>query len=70
MQRLAAADTLQIDPEDGGTEVFVVDGTLAAGDRGYPAEAWLRFPMGDSAVLEAVVPTLVWVKTGHLFNDQ
>ena len=70
MQRLDRAESLTIAPTDGGAEVFVVQGALATDSRRYPAEAWLRFPAGDGAVLDANEPTLVWVKTGHLTDVQ
>ncbi len=70
MRRFAVGESLTIVSADEGTEVFVVEGALATGDRRYPAEAWLRFPAGDSAALEAVEPTVVWIKTGHLSGDQ
>lgn len=70
MQRLAVDDVLPVTPADGGAEVFVVEGSLSLGERRYTAEAWLRFPAGDSAELSALEPTLLWIKTGHLPPDQ
>jgi len=66
MRRLRAGDVLDIDPVDAGTELCVVSGSLSWDSRDWPAESWLRFPEGDTAVLAADEDALVWVKTGHL----
>lgn len=68
MRRLVAGESLEVNTEDGGTEVFVVDGSLELGGHAYPADSWLRFPAGDDACLLATRPSTLWVKTGHLLD--
>lgn len=68
MRRLAAGDSLPVDAQAGGTEVFVVEGVLRLGDETYSDHSWLRFPPGDEDCLRAESPTILWRKTGHLLE--
>ncbi len=66
MRRLDAGESLDLAPDDAGTEVFVVDGMVEESGCCYPPESWLRFPAGDVSSLKALRPTTLWKKTGHL----
>lgn len=66
VRRLAAGAALEIDPADAGTELLVIEGSLADGKTAYARETWLRYPPGSRVALIADEASLVWVKTGHL----
>lgn len=66
MQRLAAGEVLAISPQWGGTEIFVVDGSIEETGQEFGAESWLRYPAGSDLSLTATVDSLIWLKTGHL----
>lgn len=64
--RLEAGATLHI-AEQGGTEMLVIDGTLATQGENLHKDGWLRLPDGASLDIQAVDGgASVWVKTGHL----
>ena len=66
MRRIDTGMEFVVDPDDDGTEVFVVEGALRDDERYFPAGSWLRFPAGDTRASIAAAPSLLWVKTGHL----
>lgn len=66
MIRLQEGSSLDIDPVDSGSELFIVSGALRLDSQDWPAESWLRFPEGDAASLVASSDALIWIKTGHL----
>ncbi|MDJ0822463.1 MAG: cupin domain-containing protein [Paracoccaceae bacterium] len=50
----------------GGTELFVLEGTLSDEDGDYPQGSWLRFPDGAQHTPRSADGCLLYVKTGHL----
>ena len=66
MRRLGGGQSLEVRANDGGAEIFVVDGQLELERVTYPPESWLRFPAGDEVSLHAAGPATLWLKTGHL----
>ena len=66
MRKIRAGQSLELDPLDAGTEVFVVSGALLLDGIACPVDTWLRFPAGDAARLDVRDDATVWIKTGHL----
>jgi anti-sigma factor ChrR (cupin superfamily) len=71
MNRVAAGNKLQIGPDAGGAEAFVVSGDLKFDDVDsrdvlLTPESWLRLPPQDTLVLTASQDSIVFLKTGHL----
>lgn len=66
MLRVAAAREYLAAVNPGGTEIFVVSGTICYDNEPLPAESWLRFPAGHAASLTAVDDCVLWIKRGHL----
>ena len=64
--RLPAGVPLPLNAHGGGLELFVVSGTVQAGESVLPEESWLRLPPGSGAAVAAVADALLWIKTGHL----
>lgn len=52
--------------EEGGTELFVLDGQIEHAGTTYGKWDWLRFPVDMSADVRAVTDVILWKKTGHL----
>ena len=50
----------------GGTELFVVSGSMEACGETYTEGDWLRYPVGKSMRVKAVEGLTLWKKTGHL----
>ena len=63
---IASGSTYPVKSEPGGTEIFVVSGSIRYGDEQLPAESWLRFPAAQAAELLASANTVLWMKRGHL----
>ncbi len=66
---IASGSTYPVRADPGGTEIFVVSGSIRCGDAQLPAESWLRFPAAQAAELRASVDTVLWMKRGHLPSD-
>ncbi len=63
---VASGSTYPVRSDCGGTEIFVVSGSIRYGDEQLPAESWLRFPAAQAADLLASADAVLWVKRGHL----
>ena len=63
---IASGSTYSVRSDPGGTEIFVVSGSVRYGDEQLPAESWLRFPAALVAELCASADTVLWMKRGHL----
>ncbi len=66
MLRIAAAREHSLEGNPGGTEIFVVSGSVEYKDDSLPAESWLRLPAGEAATVKAHSDSVLWVKCGHL----
>ncbi len=66
---IASGSTYPVRADPGGTEIFVVSGSIRCGDAQLPAESWLRFPADRAAELRASADTVLWMKRGHLPAD-
>ncbi|MBT8078966.1 MAG: cupin domain-containing protein [Gammaproteobacteria bacterium] len=66
MLQLSGGESLPLSAYAGGLELFVLDGTLRAGQSVLPAECWLRLPAGSNATVVALRDARLWAKTGHL----
>ena len=62
---IASGSTYPVRSDPGGTEIFVVSGSIRYGDEQLPAESWLRFPAARAAELHASADTVLWMKRGH-----
>jgi hypothetical protein len=69
MAWIASGSTYPVRADPGGTEIFVVSGSIRYGDEHLPAESWLRFPAARTAELRASADTVLWMKRGHLPSD-
>ncbi len=47
-----------------GVEMLVLEGLVQVDDQEFAKWSWLRLPPGDSVVVRALVPSLMWVKQG------
>jgi anti-sigma factor ChrR (cupin superfamily) len=66
LQRLQAGTLLTIGTVN-GAEMLVVAGELNDGEVTYPANSWLRYPVGANVELTAGLEgATVYLKTGHL----
>ncbi len=63
---IASGSTYPVLSDPGGTEIFIVSGSMRYGDEQLPAESWLRFPAARAADLRASADSVLWVKRGHL----
>jgi len=63
--RMETGTALSLD-RAGGTEIFVMEGATRGGDKALTEGAWLRYPSGSPLVLEATMPTTLYIKAGHL----
>ena len=63
---VASRSTYPVRSDSGGTEIFIVSGSIRYGDEQLPAESWLRFPAAQAADLLASADSILWVKRGHL----
>ena len=66
MLRVAAGHEHTLGGNPGGTEIFVVSGSLEYRHEILPAESWLRLPAGQAAAVVAQSDSVLWVKQGHL----
>jgi hypothetical protein len=66
---IASGSTYPVLPDPGGTEIFIVSGSMRYSDEQLPAESWLRFPAARAAELRASADTVLWMKRGHLPAD-
>ena len=66
MRRIGAGKNLQIGPDDGGAELFLVSGAMRFDDVCLLAESWIRLPPGDQLSLTASEDSIAYLKTGHL----
>jgi hypothetical protein len=66
---IASGSTYPVLSDPGGTEIFIVSGSMLYGDEQLPAESWLRFPAARAAELRASADTVLWMKRGHLPSD-
>ncbi len=66
---IASGSTYPVLSDPGGTEIFIVSGSMRYGDEQLPAESWLRFPAARAAELRASADTVLWMKRGHLPSD-
>ncbi len=66
---IASGSTYPVRSDPGGTEIFVVSGSIRHGDEQLPAESWLRFPAAQAADLTASADSVLWMKRGHLPSD-
>ncbi|WP_371376922.1 cupin domain-containing protein [Thalassotalea aquiviva] len=53
----------------GGEEILVLSGEFKDEHGSYPEGSWLRSPHMSVHHPYVVEPTIIWVKTGHLFID-
>jgi anti-sigma factor ChrR (cupin superfamily) len=68
LQRLDAGQAILGKPE-GGAELLVLEGEIAAGDQAYGRGAWIRLPAGDCPDFVAGERGVAfYLKTGHLAN--
>jgi anti-sigma factor ChrR (cupin superfamily) len=66
LQRLEAGQAVPTGA-GGGTELLVLDGAIAAGDRRYERGSWIRLPAGDRPDFVAGRQgACFYMKTGHL----
>jgi anti-sigma factor ChrR (cupin superfamily) len=66
LQRLEAGQAILASP-DGGAELLVLAGEIAAGEQAYEPGAWIRLPAGDRPDFVAGVQGVsFYLKTGHL----
>lgn len=63
---IASGSAYPVMPDPGGSEIFIVSGSISYGDEQLPAESWLRFPAAQAADLLASADSILWVKRGHL----
>ena len=63
MVKLQSGSSFEI--PDTGVEIFVMSGSINC-DLVYPAETWLRFPVGSTKNVYAHDDALLWLKSGHL----
>ena len=66
MMRISGEQTHRVAGDPGGTEIFVVDGSIRYEDEILPTESWLRLPADQSAELQAMPDAVLWLKCGHL----
>ncbi len=66
MLRMAANRQHSLAGKSGGTEIFLVSGSVQYDDAELPAESWLRLPANRSAAIRAKEDSVLWVKCGHL----
>ena len=66
MRRAGAGQSIVAGESGGGAEVLVVRGSIASGDQELTAESWLRLPDGCAETLTAILPSTLWIKSGHL----
>lgn len=66
MRRVRSGAKLLLGKEEGGAEMFVVEGSLELEDLRLMKNAWLRLPPGDADCLQATSDSTVLLKTGHL----
>ncbi|MEZ5825189.1 MAG: cupin domain-containing protein [Geminicoccaceae bacterium] len=53
--------------DDGGCEIFVIDGSFAEKGEIFERHSWLRLPGGEKAAIRAGSEgARLWIKTGHL----
>ena len=50
----------------GGTEMFVLKGSMEVSGETYGPGDWLRYPVGESATIKAGEGLILWKKAGHL----
>lgn len=66
MLRVAAGHQHALAGNPGGTEIFVVSGSVEYQQEILMAESWLRLPAGRSIAILAKRDSVLWVKQGHL----
>ncbi len=66
---IASGSTCTVTADPGGTEMFLVSGSIRYADEQLPAESWLRFPANQGADLLASADSVLWVKRGHLPSE-
>jgi len=66
MRRVQIDAELLLGEEEGGVEMFVVEGSLELHDLRLTNNAWLRLPPGDADSLVATTDSTVLLKSGHL----
>ena len=64
--RLAAGSSYPLHSHDGGSETFILQGSLTDEHGHYPAGSWERTPPGWCHQPYSEKGCLAWVKTGHL----
>lgn len=65
MLKMAAGSCRELAQD--GVEIFVVSGSIRCGSD-YPAESWLRFPVGAVQTVHAIDESVLWIKNGHLLD--
>lgn len=66
MRRVHSGTELLLGVEEGGAEMFVVDGSFELKELQLTKNAWLRLPPGDTDSLIATSDSTVLLKSGHL----
>lgn len=66
MLRLPEGKDYRLEGIPGGTEVFVVKGSVEYQKETLPAESWLRLPEDQAVTAKALADSVLWVKRGHL----
>ncbi len=66
MLHLSEGKEQALDGNPGGTEIFVVSGSVVYQEQNLPAESWLRLPAEQSVAINANTDSVLWVKRGHL----
>ena len=64
-----ANERFQAHAHFGGEEIFVLSGTFCDEHGSYPSGTWLRSPHMSRHHPFVEEETIIWVKTGHLFNQ-
>lgn len=54
----------------GGEEIYVMEGAIEDENGYHDAGSWLRLPPGSSHCPTAVIDALLWIKSGHLQQQQ
>ncbi len=68
--RWPAGTTFQPHTHIGGEEIYVIEGELIDEFGRYPAGTWIRSPHKSQHNPYTEQDTLIWVKTGHLLDEQ
>lgn len=60
-----------LDPlQQGGSEIYILEGSLEMAEGRYPTGSWIRNPTGHSQNMHSADGCLAWVKTGHLTAEK